>query len=58
MTMMVSKHGLTVYNQETEKGYVPLTKGYRGYTCNVGFSIVLIAPVVPCSLDAGLGSYL
>jgi len=32
-------------HQETGKGYVVLTRGYRGYTCHVAISVAPIAPV-------------
>jgi len=52
------KATLLQIHQETGKGYVLLTKGYGGYTCHVTISIVLVALVSPCSLDAGIGSTL
>jgi len=51
-----SKISCWLVHQETGKGYVPLTKGYGGYTRHVAMSIVPIAPVAPHSLDGGVGS--
>jgi len=45
-------------HQETEKGYVALTRGYGGYTLHEAISIVPIVLISPRSFDAGLGSHL
>ena len=48
----------TFPHQETQKHYVPLTRGYGGSTCHQAISIAPIAPISTCSVDAGLGGCL
>ena len=44
---------LFIAHQKAEKGYTPLTKGYREHTYRVVLFVVPIAPAAPCSLGKG-----